>query len=42
MQQIDSVVQYDEFRLPRESQLPNEDFDEREGEDDDDQNDMEY
>eukprot|EP00347_Sterkiella_histriomuscorum_P008180 403346075 len=35
MQQIDSVVQYDEFRLPKESLLPNDDGNEDDQEDGD-------
>lgn len=37
IQQIDSVVQYDEFKLPKESMLPREDFDDNE-----EAGDMEY
>lgn len=36
IQQIDSVVQYDEFRLPKESLLPNEDGGEEEEKNEDD------
>lgn len=35
IQQIDSVVQYDEFRLPKESLLPNEDGEEEEKDNED-------
>lgn len=30
IQQIDSVVQYDEFRLPKESMIPQDEIDEQE------------
>lgn len=43
IQQIDSVVQYDDFRLPKESNLPNEDGQDVDGGDDaDHDNDMDY